>query len=90
MARTKVVLHSPGMKELLNDDGVRAFLTARMQSVLAEARATAPVVTGAHRNSLHIEQDTTDRAVVRVVADSDHSLVVEAKTGHMARALGAA
>ena len=90
MARVKVKLLSPGMKALLNDPGVRADLTRRMQPVLAAAIASAPSVTGAHKASIHLVQATTDRAVVRVVADSDHSLVVESKTGHMARSLDAA
>lgn len=70
--------------------GVRAELTRRMQPVLAAAKASAPSVTGAHKASIHLVQATTDRAVVRVVADSDHSLAVEAKTGNLARALAAA
>lgn len=86
----KVKLISGGMRELLNDSGVRADLTRRMGPVLAAAQAAAPVASGAHRSSIHIEQATTDRAVVRVVADSDHSLVVESKTGNLARALAAA
>jgi len=90
MAKTKVKLISAGMKALLNDPGVRADLTRRMQPVLAQAIASAASVTGAHKASIHIVQATTDRAVVRVVADSDHSLAVEAKTGHMARSLDAA
>lgn len=90
MARVRVQLNSAGMAQLLNDDGVRAMLTGRMQAVLDVAQATAPVASGAHRASGHIEQDTTDRAAVRVVFDSDHSLLVEARTGHIARALDAA
>lgn len=87
MARAKVKLNRAGMRELLKSDGVRDELTRRMGPVLAAAKASAPVKSGAHRNSLHIVQATTDRVVVRVVADSDHSLAVEATTGHMARAL---
>lgn len=87
---TKVKLNRAGMRALLNDDGVRAELTRRMGPVEAAAKASAAVESGAHRDSIHIEQATTDRAVVRVVADSDHSLVVEAKTGNLARALDAA
>lgn len=90
MARTKVQLNHAGMAGLLKDDGVRADLTRRMERVLAAAQASAPVATGEYRDSLHIEQDTTDRAAVRVVSDTDHTLVVEATTGSLARALDAA
>lgn len=91
MARAKVRLNSAGMKALLNDPGVRADLTRRMGPVLSQAISSAPVgATGEHKDSIHMEQATTDRAVVRVVADSDHSLAVEARTGNLARALDAA
>lgn len=90
MARVKVKLISAGMKELLSSDDLRADLTARMERVEARAEATAPVESGAYRASIHIEQDTTDRAVVRVVADVDYAMGVEAQTGNLARALDAA
>lgn len=70
--------------------GVRDELTRRMERVEAKAKADAPVETGAYRDSIHIEQDTTDRAVVRVVADVPHAHLVEANTGNLSRALDAA
>ena len=90
MATAKVRLNSAGMKALLNSAGVRAELTRRAGPVLAAAQASAPVDSGAYRAGLHIEQHTTDRAVVRVKGGSDHDLVVEARTGNLARALDAA
>ena len=86
----RVKLNHGGMRELLNDAGVRDDLTRRMGPVLNAAAASAPVASGAYRDSLHIEQATTDRAVVRVVADVPHSFVVQASTGNLARALDAA
>ena len=53
------------------------------------ARASAPVASGEYAGSLHIKQDTTDRAAVRVGSDVPHALVVEANTGNLARALDA-
>jgi hypothetical protein len=88
--RTVIVLNSAGVKELLNDPGVREELTRRAEQVLARAQDTAPVVSGDYADSLRIEQATTDRAVVRVVADSDHAVYVQAATGHLSRALDAA
>jgi hypothetical protein len=90
VARVRVELISPGMADLLHDPGVRAELTRRAGPVLSAAQSSAPVVSGAHRDSGHIEQHTTDRAVVRVVFDSDHSALVEANTGHIARSADAA
>lgn len=90
MARVEVELNHAGMAELLKSAGVRADLERRAERVLAAARASAPVDTGEHRDSLHIELVTTDRATVRVRNETDHSWVLEASTGHLARALDAA
>lgn len=86
----RVELNHGGMRDLLNSPGVRAELTRRAERVLARAKPTAPVESGEYQASLHIEQDTTDRAVVRVVAGTDHGMAVEANHGTLARALGAA
>jgi hypothetical protein len=89
MAGIKVTLNDRGIGALLKSDGVRAELTKRAEQVLAQARSTAPVKTGAYRDGLHIEQDTTDRAAVRVKGGTDHDWIVEIKTGNLARALDA-
>jgi hypothetical protein len=83
------LLHD-GMAELLKDPGVRADLEARGRRVEAACIASAPVESGEHRASIHMETLTTDRVKVRIVADSDHSALVESRTGHMARSLDAA
>jgi len=67
--------------------GIRVELTKRMERVLETAQADAPVKTGEYRAGLHIEQVTTDRAVVRVAGDTDHDWAVEANTGNLSRAL---
>lgn len=88
--RVRVQINDKGVRELLQSQGVRGELERRAQNVLDSAKATAPVDTGEHRDSLHLEHDTTDRAAVVVVADSDHSLLAEIQTGHMGAALDAA
>jgi hypothetical protein len=90
MPRTKVVLNSPGMRELLTSDGVRADLERRAEAVAAQARSTAPVQTGDYRDGIEVFGDTTDRAVVRVGSTVRYAPLVEAKTGNLARALDAA
>ena len=91
MARVQVQLNHSGMASLLKDPGVQADLMARMENVLAAAKASAPFVTGAHRDSGHIEaHEGPTRVSARVVFDSDHSLEVEARTGHIGRSLDAA
>ena len=90
MGLSKFSLNHGGMAALLKSSGVRSFVTSRADAVLSAAESSAPVDTGAYRSSLHIEQATTDRAVVRVVADVSYALVVEAETGNLSRALDAA
>lgn len=92
---TKITLDHRGIGALLKSDGVRAELTKRAERVLAQAKSTAPYdesnTTGPHyRDGLHIEQDTTDRAAVRIKGGTDHDWIVEARTGNLARALDAA
>lgn len=79
-----------GMSELLNSDEVRRELTRMAQPVLAAAKADPHDDTGDYEASLHIEQATTDRAVVRVVADDWKAAILEAEYGILARALDAA
>jgi hypothetical protein len=69
--------------------GVVALVVGAAENVASVMRATAPVgESREHVDSIHVEVDyTPHRVVARVVADSDHSLAVEARTGHMARAL---
>lgn len=90
MGRAKVTMNRRGIERLLKSDKIRDDLTNRAERVLDRAEADAPVVTGTYKESLHIEQDTTDRAVVRVVADAPHAHLVEADTGNLSRALDAA
>lgn len=84
-------LNSGGMDELLNSAKVRADLTQRAERVLAAAQSDARdyIVTGNYLAGLEIRQDTTDRAVVRVVGSAPHSHLVETKHGTLARALDA-
>lgn len=87
----RVKLKSSGVKELLNNRSTRDMLTERAEAVLETARANAPVgPTGNYRDGLTLQQDTTDRAVVRVVGTAPHSHLVEANTGNLARALDSA
>lgn len=90
MASIRVTLNHSGMGALLRSSEVRSELTSRAESVLSAAQSSAPVASGEYRDSLHIEQAETDRAVVRVVAGTDHAWIVEANDGVLARALDAA
>lgn len=85
-----VKLNHRGMAELLKSDEVRAALTQRAERVLAKAKADPHDDTGAYERGLHIEQHTTDRAVVRVVSGDWKGHILEAKYGILSRALDAA
>jgi hypothetical protein len=87
MARTKVVLKSAGMEQLLKSDAVRDMLTRRAQPVLAAAKADEHDDTGAYENGLQIQQAKTDRAVVRVVSTDYKGHILEARYGILSRAL---
>jgi hypothetical protein len=89
MARPKVVLISSGVEQLLKSPGVVADLERRGRAVAAVARATAPVASGDYAESIEVVVDETDRAAVRVAATVDYALVVESRTGNLARALDA-
>lgn len=86
----RFVMSDPGMRAMLNEQFIRDYLTPRADRVLAAAKASAPFVTGEYRDGLHVEQATTDRVCVQVAGGSDHDLEVEAATGNLLRALGAA
>jgi hypothetical protein len=87
---SRIVENHQGIGELLKSAEVRAALTARAERSLAKAKADAPVKSGEYRDGLHLVQDTTDRAVVRVAGSTQHDWYVEATHGVLARALDAA
>jgi hypothetical protein len=76
------------MAKLLASDQMRPPLRSIAGEVAARARSTAPVQSGAYKDSITEESATTDRAVERVVAHATHALAVEAKHGTLKRALG--
>lgn len=91
MLKTEVSLIHSGMSELLHDPGVGGELERRMQRALVEAEASAPVVSGTYRDRLKVETvQHPSRVVVRLVADVDYAMIVEAAHGTLSRALDAA
>ena len=66
---------------------------AEAERVAARARASAPVATGAYRDSIHVKTEPRsgvgDWAHSYVVADDWKAHIIEARTGNLARALGA-
>lgn len=86
----RVEFHAGNLGEALNSPELAAMLKERAEAVAAAARSSAPVRTGAYRDSITAEIAHTDRVVGRVYARASHSWAVEANTGNLARALGSA
>ncbi|MFB7707885.1 HK97 gp10 family phage protein [Streptomyces sp. NPDC056105] len=63
--------------ELPLDDGVQADLKARMDQVVAVAKATAPVLTGAYKESIHRVEEPDDDGTVHVEAGVHYAIYVE-------------
>lgn len=87
MSLAKFIFKGSGVEEILNSSATRALLDSPAEAVAARMRANAPVATGALAASIHVEDDTTDRAVKRVMADVPYAMVVEADTGFASRSI---
>lgn len=91
MARVRVQLDHAGMRDLLTGPIARAVVEGKAERAAARARDIAPVDTGAYRNSIHVEVvQHRSRVVARVVAGTDHALVVEASHRTLGRSVDAA
>jgi len=84
----KIKLNHGDMAKLLKSDQVRPPLTEIAEKMASRARSSAPVDSGAYRDGISVESDTTDRAVERIVAHDYKSSIIEARTGNLKRALG--
>jgi hypothetical protein len=90
VARGRVRLNSRGMRALLNDPGVRTDLHRRGERVADRARSTAPVDEGTFQGSFTVEDDTTDRPVVRIRTTDPKGAIKEARFRTLTSALDAA
>lgn len=89
-SRSKFRLNSRTVQEYLDGRyGVQGVLDAEAAKVLDRARGLAPVDTGEYRASLHVVTGHPhDRMAKRVTSSAPHGLVVEARDGVLAKALG--
>ncbi|WEK60505.1 MAG: HK97 gp10 family phage protein [Candidatus Microbacterium colombiense] len=75
----ETVLRKPGVERLVDDIG---------DATLTNAQAAAPVDTQAYRNGLHVEHhESRFRRTTRVVGSDEKTMLVESRTGNLARAL---
>lgn len=69
---------------------VTGLVKAKADRIAARARSTAPVASGAYQTGIHVEtKRAAHRNVAVVVATDEKSLLVEAQTGNLVRALRA-
>lgn len=76
--------------DLLGSAQVEALVVASGKKVAAVARASAPVDSGAYRDSIKVTTKRQKRVVAVVSADDEKAMIIEARTGNLARALKAA
>lgn len=76
---------------ILRTAPVEQLVDAAGERTLAIAKATAPRDTGDYARGLHLEhRDSTYRRVTEVVGGDEKTLLIESKTGNLARAVKAA
>ena len=73
---------------ILRAPGVEALVDQAAERALGAARIDAPVKTGAYLAGLHIEHhDSRYRRVADVVGSDPKTMLVESRTGNLARSL---
>lgn len=76
--------------EILKSAGVEALCKAKADEALAVAKSTAPVKTGAYKNSLRtVRAERRYRTAWLVEGTDSKTLLVESRIGNLARALKA-
>lgn len=90
MPRTSVDFNKEFFDNVLKSPQVQKAVKDKAEQALKAAQATAPVDTGAYRDSMSVEKrESRYRDVFRVEAKDPKSLLIESKTGNLARALKA-
>ena len=73
---------------ILNSAAVRALSRGAAEKALGIAKANAPVDTGAYRDHLSVESvQHAHRTTYMVVGSDPKTMLVESRTGNLARAL---
>ena len=78
-----IQINKAGIEAFLKSQQVRDLLTSVAEPMADDLRTNAPVESGEYADSITVEQDTTDRAVVRIVVGVAHAVPVEAEQGPM-------
>jgi|SRR6218665_561638 len=86
---TEMMFNSKFFHNLSVSPEVTALVLNAAQRVATQARATAPSATGQYRESITVVLKHQKRSVALVVATDPKSILIESKTGNLARALRA-
>lgn len=76
-------------EKLSTSPEVTALVTEAAERIAAIARETAPVDSGDYKNGIAVVVKRQKRSVALVVASDPKSMIIEAKTGNLVRALKA-
>lgn len=89
--QTEIYFDRHYFDQIMFSAGVQALTDGVADRALQIAQSTAPVDTEAYRNGLAVEhRDSRYRRTARVVGWDPKTLLIESKTGNLARALKAA
>lgn len=89
--QTKVEFNPRYFETVLRQSKVEQLTDDAAKRALSAARANAPVDTGAYQRGLRLEhRNSRYRRTSRVVGTDPKTLLIESKTGTLARALKAA
>lgn len=87
MART-IYFNNAEMDALARSPGITGAVMAAAEQIAAQARSTAPVGdTEDYKNSIKTGLKYQERSVGMIYSDDDKALLIEAKTGNLARAV---
>ena len=89
--QTTVDFNNVYFDEIMKSAGVEKLSKAAAERAASAARSAAPVDTGSYRNQIEVtSRESRFRRVYRVVGRDSKTLLIESKTGNLARALKAA
>lgn len=85
---TRVTFNQAFFDQVMKTPKVRGLLRKKGREILNRAKATAPYDTGDYQRGLvMVESEARYRPVVRVVGQDPKTLLIEARTGNLARSL---
>lgn len=88
MAKSDVDFNQSFFDNIMKSAKVQEVVKQKAGQALRAAQATAPVDTGEYRDAMTVEKHSSRyRDSFRVVAKDPKSLLIESKTGNLARAL---